>query len=532
MKQVLHIFAKDVRRFWPEILISLAITAAFARIYPQTWLAAEAVSAGEAAYAFQSQMDKLAATLVVLVPVSWFLLITRVVHAESLVGDKQFWITRPYDWRKLLAAKLLFVAAFVYLPFSCAELALLAEGGFRPFAYLPELLLLLVLISVLVVPLFTLAALTKNFARMTMTLLGVLACVAGAGFATTLDDSPSVTTPYSDRYTVPLILLVCGSAIVVQYARRKVWLARSLLLALPLVGGIVVLAAYALPDSSVDSAYPEARADAHGVMDFPALLSYAAASKNPVSVHSGSKDGLIGVQIAIRVEGVAPGHAVLLENLKASIDGPNGAHWSLPWEGLYNRRFLPGAYETWVDLRMKRVDFERLKQAPATVKVTFGLTEVRAGTVTRAMFSERPFEIPKFGICPGSTPEHEHSEQNDLQCRSAFHGPALMYVSALEAAEPCGTGQAETKEKIAVGDWVGSLNNYPADFGMTPVWATLLYMRNTDGSQMHFLCPGMPITFTQYDLARRMRMEISIPNLKLPDETRVSNTILNLKSDD
>jgi len=26
MKQILHIFAKDTRRFWPEILISLAIT--------------------------------------------------------------------------------------------------------------------------------------------------------------------------------------------------------------------------------------------------------------------------------------------------------------------------------------------------------------------------------------------------------------------------------------------------------------------------------------------------------------------------
>ncbi len=38
MKQTLHIFAKDARRFWPEIAISLAITALFTRIYPNQWL--------------------------------------------------------------------------------------------------------------------------------------------------------------------------------------------------------------------------------------------------------------------------------------------------------------------------------------------------------------------------------------------------------------------------------------------------------------------------------------------------------------
>ena len=35
MKQMLHIFAKDTRQFWPEILISLALVATFVWIYPQ-----------------------------------------------------------------------------------------------------------------------------------------------------------------------------------------------------------------------------------------------------------------------------------------------------------------------------------------------------------------------------------------------------------------------------------------------------------------------------------------------------------------
>jgi hypothetical protein len=37
MNQILHIFKKDTRHFWPEILTSLAITAAFALVYPMRW---------------------------------------------------------------------------------------------------------------------------------------------------------------------------------------------------------------------------------------------------------------------------------------------------------------------------------------------------------------------------------------------------------------------------------------------------------------------------------------------------------------
>ncbi len=39
MKQILHIFAKDSRHFWPEILISMALVGALVWIYPSTWLA-------------------------------------------------------------------------------------------------------------------------------------------------------------------------------------------------------------------------------------------------------------------------------------------------------------------------------------------------------------------------------------------------------------------------------------------------------------------------------------------------------------
>ena len=55
-----------------------------------------------------------------LVPQMWLVLISRVVHDEGLVGDRQFWITRPYPWQILLTAKLAFIFAFIF-DFSTTE---------------------------------------------------------------------------------------------------------------------------------------------------------------------------------------------------------------------------------------------------------------------------------------------------------------------------------------------------------------------------------------------------------------------------
>ena len=89
----------------------------------------------------------LAGLLTVLIPVSWWLLIARVIHAETLVGDRQFWLTRPYEWKKLLGAKALFLAVFLYLPLLIAQCLLLFRAGFHPLSFIPGLLFNLLLIT-------------------------------------------------------------------------------------------------------------------------------------------------------------------------------------------------------------------------------------------------------------------------------------------------------------------------------------------------------------------------------------------------
>ena len=44
-----------------------------------------------------------------------------VVQQERVPGDRQYWLTRPYDWRCLLAAKNAFLLIFLAPPLIAAK---------------------------------------------------------------------------------------------------------------------------------------------------------------------------------------------------------------------------------------------------------------------------------------------------------------------------------------------------------------------------------------------------------------------------
>ena len=234
MNQVLHIFLKDARRFWPESLISLALVAAFAIIYPHQWRDIDSMHhAVRFNFAVGGIMGILAQVLVVLVPISWWLLISRVIHAEKLVGDRQFWVTRPYEWKKLLGAKAFFLVVFLYLPILIAQILLLLEAGFHPLAYIPGLLYNLLLITgVLVLPLAALSTLTPTFAKMTLAILGVVLLIAGIAALGSLlpsDTTGSVGSSLGDWLSFAVLLSLCGAVVVEQYAVRRTFLGWGLL---------------------------------------------------------------------------------------------------------------------------------------------------------------------------------------------------------------------------------------------------------------------------------------------------------------
>jgi hypothetical protein len=514
MKQILHIFKKDARHFWLEILISLSLTAAFALIYPRQWSSFSygLGAVGGLPIVAGDEAQLLASLLVILVPVGWWILVTRVVHDESLVGDRQFWVTRPYEWKRLLAAKVLFLLAFLYVPIFIAQCVLLKAGGFHPFSYLPGLLFNLLLITIiLVLPLVSLATVTSSFARTTLTLLAVILGMVVMATLPSIFNTSSVSAPYGNRISLPLILGLCSGAVLVQYAARRVWLSRFLLLAIPVLIGIAGIAS---PDAAlIRQAYPRPTGSPLQIALDTELVEHGTA-------RPARSSKLVVLNIPLKVSGIEEGRAVQSDDVRISIEAQNGLHWDSPWQSTYGRNYLPGTQASGVEAIVNRAFYDQVKSSPVTIHLTFALTELRAGQSTGIPLATGNFVVPGVGVCsPDVT--WDSLFITGISCLSALRQPELNYVTVLWSNTRCSSVQPPAKGVQGAG-WAGTLENDPARFGITSVWRTPLSLSN-NGIENRFvtpenrhLCPGTPITFTRYSLVGRTQADLTIANFNLP----------------
>ena len=166
MIQFLRIFRKDVRRHWPEILISLALLALYTHHELRLWQTSpEYISISFFLFDLSGRYIPFFLAL------SWVFLILRVIQSETLVGDRQWWVTKPYVWWQLFLSKLLFIFVVIWVPLFHVQLLLLHHAGFSVLRNLGRLFLMqFTLPLVLFVFSFALASLTKNLAQ---ALLGV-----------------------------------------------------------------------------------------------------------------------------------------------------------------------------------------------------------------------------------------------------------------------------------------------------------------------------------------------------------------------
>ena len=524
MKQILAIFSKDSRRFWPEIAVSLAITAAFVLVYPAQWRENNRVF-GAVSYSIAGLFTHggglgfLAGCLVVLVPVSWWILIARLVHGERLVGHTQFWLTRPYDWRRFLGAKLLFLAVFLYLPFLAAQMSLLAQAGFDPFAYLPSLLFNLVAVTGgLVLPLLAISAVTSGFGRMTLVLLGLILFIIATSLLLSLRPGdiiggiPSLVSGY-----LAFLVLAAGSAtaVLVQYARRHL---RAAWLAITAVAVAFILLALVDPDQSLMSRSYAADHDpppvqfAYVLDEWRQSLAYGTADKREYEI-----------VIPFHASGVAQNGAVVPVALKAVMDGPGGQHWESPWQGALTERFLPGASDSAVRFRMRRTVYDQLKSSPLTVHLVFAVDKAVLAGYSTIPLPQSSFSVAGLGVC---TPQEQWFETPPeiigIACLSALHLPELTFMTVHWTEGPCKSDSEKSPFIIGTG-WVGALNPDPADFGITSVWDTSLNLsgwadyRRQNPSRPRHLCPGSPVTFARFTRTGRTQLTLTIPNFRLPD---------------
>ena len=208
MRQTLHIFRKDVRYLWPQIGAVLGLQTV------ETW--------GLAVGRPWSGIGGLEV-------ISWWYLIAAAIHKESPTGDCQFWVTRPYDWKSLAAAKLLLIIAFLCLPLALSDLTAVRAQGLSPSAG-STWMHLLVLTALYVLPAVAIAAVTRYSGQMGLTILAIavvttIVMALGPG----RDHSWGPMEWMHDSLLLGFLALSGAAVAVWQYARRRTSGARAAL---------------------------------------------------------------------------------------------------------------------------------------------------------------------------------------------------------------------------------------------------------------------------------------------------------------
>lgn len=538
MKTILHIFAKDARHLWIQILISLGLTTGLVLTFPIQWVANEAFRQSTAllAPAHNFHLLSLSGALVVLVPLNWCLLISPVIHAERLVGNRQVWLTRPYEWKELLAAKVLFLIVFLYLPSLLAECLLLAEAGFQPLHYLPGLLYNMLLISaVVVLPLAALSTVTNSFGSMTVAVLAVVTCLIGILTVGARIPADSIDYAYGSRMYLVLAIAGCIAVVLLQYARRDLRTSWLVFLGTIVLLGIVALGA---PDQMLMGLrYPVADSQNSSVV----WLSYYSQPGYEPYTFVSRYHNQVGISIPIHISGIPQGTLITAKNLKVALEAADGSRWTSVWQPLEADRFMPGDNWARTTFSMPLSVYEKLKAKPLQVHLTFALAQEREGETARISIPVQDFKVPGFGIC---TPVVGFSERPDeisgITCRAALHQPDLTLIQAAWLNDRCDVSVTEQPQMERGEAWVGAAPVDPASLIIAPVWSSTVPLSHTRATQMviyssmtdkstqqakvsrhvmepSHLCPGSPITFTRYSLSQRMQATFDIQDFKLPE---------------
>jgi len=245
MTQILHIFRKDIRHFWQGLAFHVALLIAFACAVPHTWAGTENANTLLMLFLFFLRN---------VFPILWFVLITRLVQEDSLAGDRQFWITRPYSRLSLLAAKLLFLLGCIILPFVIMQSYLLVHAGIYPFSHSSGLFHNLLYLTLLYwLPFTLIAAVTPTFLRAAMSAIALLlALFLIVAFGSSLFDLRA-WTPATQQAIAVLLFLLLAAVLLGQYLTRRPTAACIVLILSPLVlGTLIIMTPKNLPTIDLD----------------------------------------------------------------------------------------------------------------------------------------------------------------------------------------------------------------------------------------------------------------------------------------
>jgi hypothetical protein len=490
MRQVLHIFTKDVRRLKYPAALVLAATASFTYADVRPWAqlspnavmpyafnakplivpndtggtfseSAFVVTTGEGGLGSSSSEVSILPGLLIL---AWCWLIALVVYTDAIPGDRQFWLTRPYDRRSLWGAKTLFVLAFVNLPIFIAQAVILRVDGLPILPNLPGLLWDHVLITAIItMPVMALAALTRRMTHFVS--LFVVGGLVAAGLAPLFMQIyakaflPSSSGWYlegsrlgalnwvEDAVGIVAIAAFAVAVLFLQFMRRKTSASRFVAAA----GAIVGIAAFWFvpwsPVFAVQSQLAQSQGDS-----VRAELTRPQHSTSPAY---GVTDRL---NLHFHVAGVPAGTFVACEAATVTVETPSAAIWrsGVIW---LNSRIAQTSDGCQVEALVDNAFFNDNRNRQAHVRSTLYLTVFGDERTASMRLGAEPAAIPDVGICR-AMPLADGAPA--ILCRAAFRWPPGLVWSR----DAAGRGDVFTETM--------SYSPFPSDLRVSPVdsfWA-------------------------------------------------------------
>ncbi len=473
MIQSLHIFRKDVRHLWPELSLYAVLLIAFAWTAPQDWLGGT----------FNPLLQILMVLLRALLPILWLVMIARLIQDESLVGDQQFWITRPYSRVSLLVAKIIFIAVGVILPFALMQVYLLLRGGLHPAADMSGLLLNLLYLTLLCwLPFAAVASVTATLPRMAMSLVAaviaiiVVLVLVGRSLGLRLEP-PFIVQVLGTIFAVLLIaVLLC------QYVLRNTKYSRIALIATPVLL-IAVFLAY--PTGILIPHRYAAAANSSEQLVFDADPAHQPSTTGKAVTFA----SWYVVSIPAKLQGFDPRGRLSESGLSYILDDSSGHHYTSPW--------IPADSSPNNPLRLfiPKDVIERAHGGNVHLHLTFVADRLSPGspeTITTAS----SFDIPGKGSC-----FFADDDSGRVICRYPYHGLPPTRVTGTVSTPPCGSSDLTDPGVLEI------LSN-PQVPSFDPVLSQPLNMGGT-------VCPGTPLTFTVYQPAGALRVELDIPAIPI-----------------
>ena len=414
LPQPLHIFRKDLLHLWPETLFVLLLFVGFAAAAPSGWSGSE----------YAGYIVALSWLIKILMPISWLVLIARAIQDESLVGDRQFWTSRPYDWLSLFASKLLLIFVCIYVPFFLMQVYLLHHAGLHPTLVIPALLHNLLLLTVfLIVPLAALSAVTGTFPRVLLSFIGAIIYVLILLVIVGLSLLLQMPTPHLDWLIYAVFILLPAIALVYQYKTRKTLHSRLILAATPLLGALIVLGTPR--NGIIEHNYPLLTGTSAPVLT--GLADRFHPNTPPTGKLATVRD-YVSITLPAGVAGVAKDVHFIVRGTRTSINGPGVLYLSPFLNSPRSDEFSAERPVSPVSFLLPLDIFNRIHNTPVDLHIQLVADQLKADNPSTWHATLLPFSVPGNGVC--SFPSGNTNPDAPPTCRYPLQQPDVSFVSA------------------------------------------------------------------------------------------------------